>query len=597
MPSEYWNNWWRRPASRRRFLGTGAAVGVGTAGLALVGCGDDDDDDDDEPTATTGGGDASPTSAATQGPSDEGTVGGTLRLPLEGFSSGDPPTLFPFENLTYLAQTPSSLHYGRLLAEVAGPDIASSDFTALEGDSADDWEQVDELTYTFHIRDNLKWHDIEPLNGRAATAEDFAATYEAFETLSQNSAVYQAVVDRVEATDTQNLTVTLKDVFAPFLATHASSPEGVWFIPVEIINNQQVQTQPVGTGPWIFREWETGVAMRWDRNPEYWDNPRPYFEHVEGSMQRDPQRILAALQAGDFDMSGLSGTVYDEAHASLDPAGTEIFAPTGVLGSYIFNFEHDNGIWRDKRMRQALSYSFSRDDLIEALDQTGRGTWQSTLSPAMAPYFLDPSDEATFGPNAQYYQKNIPEAKRLLMEASGSDTFDVTVTSNVDRYGEGARALWELLSSLIQEGGFNTEVVFQEYGSYIQSSYLGQTEQGIALGPLIGSPRDPNDIYARLLESTSPRHNWFGPAIDEQADIDADIAQQRTILEVEERVEFIQEMQRKMAESHLIVPYHGGSGFGYVQPWMMNYHDKIGYAVYHASIRKAYFTEERIAQG
>jgi peptide/nickel transport system substrate-binding protein len=572
-------------------------VGVGAAGFALVGCGDDDDDDDDvEPTATSSAG-GSPTAAPTDAPTDEGKVGGTLRYPLEGFSSGDPPTLFQFENLTYLAQHPAALHYGRLISEVAAEGIDSSDFTVLEGDVADDWEQVDALTYTFHVRDSLKWHDLEPMNGRAATAEDFALTYEAFSTLSQNAAAFDAVIDKVEATDTQNLTVTLKEVFAPFLTTHASSPEGVWFIPVEIINSGQVQTQPVGTGPWIFKQWETGVAMRWDRNPDYWDNPRPYFEHIEGSMQRDPQRILAALQAGEFDLSGLSGSVYDEAHAQLDPAGQELFSPTGVLGSYIFNFDDDGGIWHDKRMRQALSMAFSRDDLLEVLDQTGNGTWQSTLSPAMAPYFLDPSDSATFGPNAKYYEKHLDESKALLMEATGSDTYNMTVTSNVDRYGAAAQQAWELIAALIQEAGFNTEVIFQEYGAYIQSAYLGKAPKGIALGPLIGSPRDPNDIYARLLESSSPRHNWSGTPIDEQADIDADIAKQRTILEVEERVEFIQEMQRKMAESQLIVSYHGGAGYGYVQPWVQNFHNKIGYAVHRTSMAKAWFTDERIAQG
>jgi ABC-type transport system substrate-binding protein len=196
-----------------------------------------------------------------------------------------------------------------------------------------------------------------------------------------------------------------------------------------------------------------------------------------------------------------------------------------------------------------------------------------------------------------YYQKDTAKAKALLMEATGSDSYNVAVTSNVDRYGSGAQAAWELLASLIQEGGFNTEVIYQEYGSYIQSAYLGKTEKGIALGPLIGSPRDPNDIYSRNLESASPRHNWSGTPIDEMAEIDADIAKQRTILEVEERVEFIHEMQRKMAESHLIVPYHGGAGYGYVQPWVQNYHNKIGYAVYRTSIAKAWFTEDRIARG
>src|SRR5690606_23034551 len=121
--------------TRRRFLGTGAAFGAGAAGLALVGCGGDDDD---EPSATNtpASGGETPTNGETPSAGETPTAaaggpkqGGIARYPLEGLSTGDPPTLFPFENLTYLAQHPATLHYSRLLTELAGEDIAPDDYT------------------------------------------------------------------------------------------------------------------------------------------------------------------------------------------------------------------------------------------------------------------------------------------------------------------------------------------------------------------------------------------------------------------------------------------------------------------------------------
>ena len=74
---------------------------------------------------------------------------------------------------------------------------------------------------------------------------------------------------------------------------------------------------------------------------------------------------------------------------------------------------------------------------------------------------------------------------------------------------------WELFASTLKEAGFEAELVFQEYGSYIQSTYLGKMpEGGCACGPLIGSPRDPDNMFNNYW-SESARHNWGGTPIAE----------------------------------------------------------------------------------
>ena len=604
MASEYWNKYWRRPSTRRRFLGTSALAGAGAASFALVGCGDDDDDDDTGTTPTLGGGSTATTEpGASPSPGGNGgggaLRGGTARYPLEGLSTGDPPTLYPFENLTYLAQHPATLHYSRLLTEINDDQYSPDDYTALEGDIAEGLpEQPDELTYVFKIRPNVAFHNKPPMDGRMATATDVKNTYDAFIATSQNAAVYQAVIDSVEATDETTLTMKLKSPFAPFLTIHASTPEGLWFIPVETITNGQVQTDPVGTGPFVFREWETGVAMRWDRHDAWHKGPdAPYVDAVEASLFNDPQRILAALSDGSFDWSTLGGSVYNNAQEQLDTAnGTERFGGNGSFGAFYFNYDNDGGRWRDKRLRQALSMSMDRAGALGILDQTGQGDWFSACCPTnVAPYYLSPQSEE-YGENAKYFQYNPTEAKALMQAATGSDQVTLKLTGNIDRYGQAMKTAIEFYASQMREVGWNIEVVFQEYGNYIQSTYLGQIPDGIGIGPLIGSPRDPNDVLSRNMESTSARHNWGGSPIDEMPRIDEMIAEQRTILDLEERIAYLHDMQREMAEYLLVVPYTASASYAFANPWVNNWYAKNSYSI-HYQYAFAHFNEDRIAKG
>jgi peptide/nickel transport system substrate-binding protein len=560
-------------------------AGVGAASLALVGCGDDDDN----------GGTTAATQApgATQAPAQV-LRGGTLKFPMSGVSSGDPPTLYPFENLTYLAQTPSGSHYSRLLRGVARADVAVEDKTVLEGDIVSKWEVVDPTHYTFTLKPNVKWQNKAPLNGRAATATDFVKTYEVFAKASPNAAKFGAVIEKVEAPDEKTIKITLKAPFAPFLSSMAASAEGMWFIPVETIDSGQAKQDPVGTGPYIFRSYSPGVSIKWDKNPDYYDAPFPNFDRIEAGLTNDAQRIVAALQSGDLDLSGLNGPIYKESRSKLDPKGGDIFVQSAVEGGMYFNF--DNKPFQDKRVRQALSMIMDRDGMLKVQDGTGKGSYMSHQPPGMAPFFLNPTD-SKFGPNAKYYKRDLTAAKALL-SAAGAEGLSFKLIGNVDRYGPEAKQAWELVTSSFQEAGLKPELVFQEYATYIQTIFLGKMpENTAAIGPFIGSPNDPDDVFVTLYWSKSARHNWGGAPIAEQAEIDTRIEKQRTILDTKERIDYIQETQRFMAESMLTVPYHASAGYIYVQPWLKNFYYKSGYSYIADGLMKANFDADRLKKG
>ncbi|MGE0572487.1 MAG: ABC transporter substrate-binding protein [Dehalococcoidia bacterium] len=595
--AEYWDRWWTQRASRRRMLAGGGVAAAGVAGLALVGCGDDDDDSGGTPAGT---GTAAATGTAATGTATAAVAkpvkGGTIRYPLEGMSSGDPPTLYPYENLTYLVQNPSSLHYSRLLRQKSGPDISSTNYTSLEGDVVQKWEQPDDLTYVFTLKPNVKWQNVAPMNGRAMTAQDLVKTYEAFLAKSQQANAWKSVVSKLEATDEKTLKFSLTSPFAPFLVANISNPEALWLIPVETIDNDQVKTQPVGSGPWIFDDYETGVAMRWVKNPDFVDIAEfPHFDKVEASLLKDPQRLIQAMQAGDFDHIGLSGTVYTDAHSKADPKGREHFSLAGH-GGFWFNF--DNKPWNDARVRQALSMAMDRVGILKATDQTGKGDAHSHIGAGLDPFWLSPINSKEWGASEKYWKHNPAESKKLLQAATGSDTLKVKLIANVDRYGAAQQQISELLQSTMKESGFDIELEYMEYATYIQSIFLGKIPEGaVAAGPYIGTVRDPDNIFFSEMHTGAARKNWGGTPIPEQKELDAAFEKQRTILNKDERVKFIKDLQVRMAEIMERVPYTATSGFTYTQPWLQNYNHVSGYAVHTEAISMSWFTEDRAKNG
>jgi peptide/nickel transport system substrate-binding protein len=597
--ADYWDRWWTQRASRRRMLAGGGVAAAGVAGLALVGCGDDDDEGSTATATSTGTASGSATGTATQGTPTTGSPvkGGTFRYPLMGMSSGDPPTLFPFENLTYLAQHPAALHYSRLMRSANGPDVDPSDHTALEGDVVAEYEQPDDVTYVFTLKDNVAYHDKAPMNGRLMTSQDVIDTWEAFKGLSQNAAGWNLVVKSFEAPDERTVRVTLNNPFAPFLTTNASSPEGLWLVPAEAIDSGAVKTDPVGTGPWVFESYETGVSMNWSRHDKYFDAADfPHYDRIESSLLKDPQRLIQALQSGDFDMAGLSGSVYGDAHSKVDAAGIEIFEPSPSMGGIYFNY--DNEPFRDARVRIALSRAMDRANILKAMDQTGKGDAHSFIAASLAPYWMSPLSGTEWGAAANNWKYDPAESKKLLQAATGSDKLQFKVIANIDRYGAAMQQIAELLQATLPESGFEVELEFMEYGAYIQSIFLGQIPAGaVGLGPLIGSPRDPDNQFFTNYHSSAPRHNWGGSPLAEQAELDKMFEDSRVILDLEERISYIKDIQVRMAEIMNVVPYTATSGYGYVQPWVQNYHHKSGYAVHVEAIAKSWFTEERAARG
>ena len=160
-------NYWTSPRSliRRRTFLQGTAVAAGGISLALIGCGSKQETG----TTSSGAPGASNASSAPAAPAAP-KAGGELAI----VATADPPSLDPY--LQSAAGTYEFVNpiYSRLLTFAATEEIKPFE-NKLVGDLAASWEATpDGLTYVFKLRDNVKWHNIDPTNGRALTAEDVA---------------------------------------------------------------------------------------------------------------------------------------------------------------------------------------------------------------------------------------------------------------------------------------------------------------------------------------------------------------------------------------------------------------------------------------
>ncbi|MGB9847359.1 MAG: ABC transporter substrate-binding protein, partial [Desulfotomaculales bacterium] len=224
---------------------------------------------------------------------------------------------------------------------------------------AKEWEiSADGLTWTFHLRPGVTFHDGTPFNAQAVK-------FNVDRLLNKKDAYGQLVygmVEAVEATDELTVRFRLKFPYAPFLNNLAL------FFAAPVISPEAVKkygdglaTHPVGTGPFFLEKWEKGKEIILAANPSYWGT-KPAAGRIVFRLERDSRKRAALLLNGRADVIDAS----PEEIPSLSAKGCQIWRITGPDVSYL-GFYTNKKPFSDAAVRQAACRAIDNERLVREL--------------------------------------------------------------------------------------------------------------------------------------------------------------------------------------------------------------------------------------
>jgi len=314
---------------------------------------------------------------------------------------------------------------------------------------AKSWTVSDDgLVYEFTLRDDVVFH-----NGTPLTAEDYAWTIQRMMDPELGSTcvwvVYPAVSE-VEAVDEHTLRITLWAPNFYFLSALAdpSCGQPMSKAYAEEVGDEELGINPIGVGPFRFQSWEPGISVVLERNPDFTWGPSfthegpPYIETLEIRSIYDHTLRLAALEAGELDLTEISRQDVERVLSTEQFQVLEL-VPGGSADSVIMN--QAKPPLDDIRVRQALNMAIDRDLLNMVMEDGTAEPIRGLLSSGTQGYC---AEAAEFG-----YDYNLERAKELMAEAG----FTPGADGMLQKDGEPlvlimpVYSFYEKLSTLVQE--------------------------------------------------------------------------------------------------------------------------------------------------
>ena len=398
----------RPPVSRRTFLkllGAGASISVLAACAAPAAPAA-------EPAAPAAEPAAPPADASAEGgllrPGGNPKRGGTVRMAVGVTTSNyDIHQGGAAHVLTHLYNNLVRLNLVDGLRSVV-PDLAAS------------WEIAEDgLTYTFTLREGVKFHDGEPFS-----ADDVVATFNRI--LSPPEGVVipiradMSMVSAVEAVDPQTVKFTLSSPRAYFLYLLAGTTMVILSKKTLEANNndlREVQVAP-GTGAFKFVEYKTAEKWTFERNPEYWDPELPYADTLEMLHVPAWSDRGTAVLTDQADLSwNVSFETWTEGESRTDIVGVNKLAN---FGAYWVIFNTNKEPFGDARVRRAIHLGVSKQNMTKAFatqEQINLTRW----IPYGDPYATTSEEIAQLPGYREDKTADLEEAKKLLADAGFPD--------------------------------------------------------------------------------------------------------------------------------------------------------------------------------
>ncbi len=403
-------------------------------------------------------------------------------------------------------------------------------------DLSESWEANDDLTeYTFRLKQGVTWHDGQPF-----TADDVKFTFEAILNPNVNAALRGPVssIDRVEVVDEHTVRFILKRPFAP-LPVMLGYNQAI--VPKHLLEGQDLNQpteflkNPIGTGPFKFKEFVQGSHLEAVANPDFFDGA-PYLDGIVFKVIPDGNARVAQAKAGEIDFTVIEPPQVD----ALKGADNVEIREAPQVNYYFFAVNHTVPRLQDVRVRRALSHAIDKQAIV---DRILRGYGQVATGP------INPLLGDYYNPNVTTYEYDMDKAAALLKEAGWTKGPDgVLVNASGERFtilfnGPKGFPVMEQVITYAQQQyqKLGIEVTLDIVDWPVHLEKYRNLEYDLLMEWWI-TPPDP-DLYDHYFsESAQNRWAYKNPQLDEL------LVQARSEADRAKRVQLYHQIQKLIAE-------------------------------------------------
>lgn len=407
-------------------------------------------------------------------------------------------------------------------------------------DLAESWENPDDTTVVFTLREGLTFSD-----GSALTAEDVVYTFETILDADFNAPQRGLFtpIESIVAVDDRTVQFNLTTPYAPLM-----SYLDIGIVPSDYDGDMAVE--PIGAGPMVLDSWTRGSELVLTASDSYWAGA-PAVSNLVVTVVGDNSARAQAFEAGDLDVIQSPLSPNDiQRFSEDDSVGSEILAGLGV--TYL-NFNTSDPLLSDPAMRQALAMLVDQDTIVNQIYEGVDQVASSVILPSSWAY-----DEAIQQPGF-----DIAAAMAMLDDLGWSDSDGdgfrdrdgETLSIEIATHSEDPNRVQsvEYLQAIFESAGIDATVRITDWPSF-SSGYVQQGEHQIALLGWLRITDPDRLLYGQL--TTGAGLNWGGYSNPE---VDALLEAGRTELDQGARAEAYQSAATIIAEElpYYIISYQG----------------------------------------
>lgn len=319
---------------------------------------------------------------------------------------------------------------------------------------ATEWEQIDDLTYHFTLREGVKFHD-----GNTMTAEDVIFSFQRAKDSSVVS-TYLSFIDSVEADGDYAVTMHISSPYAQIYQA-LSNPSAVVVSKAAVEEyGDDFAKNPVGTGAYKLVEWKTADTITLTAFEDYWGEPAK-TKNVEIKVIPEGSQRTIMLENGEVDIA--SAILPNDASRVEENEDLVMMHEAGYKCTLIY-FKCDSEKWPigDKLVRQAFQYAINKQEIVDSVAYGYGQVGSLYATPLTAGYNAEKDGLYSYDPE---------KAKELLAEAGYPNGFDM------DFYCETNQTYTEIatiLQAQLAEVGINLNVITMESNTINERFYSGE---------------------------------------------------------------------------------------------------------------------------